>query len=88
MPKCERFKKGEMVHLPSYEMCRITMEPCSMFYNTSFFKEFLNCSEQNFPCRNSSNEVREMKFNVTGQCLSPLVQTESLTNHYKGMAFC
>lgn len=30
------------------------------------------------------NDVREMKFNAIGQCISPLVQTESSINHYPG----
>lgn len=84
MPKCEKIKSREMVYLPSSEMCRVTSEPCRILYHTGFFKEFLKCHDTFFPCRNCSNDVREMKFNATGQCLSPLVQTESSMNHYKG----
>lgn len=73
-----------MAYLPSSEMCRVTLEPCRIFFNTGFFKQFLGCHDQYFPCRNCSNDVREMKFNATGQCLAPLVQTESSTNHYAG----
>lgn len=87
MPKCEEINNRSMVYLPSFEMCRVTSEPCRILYNTSFFPEFLKCRESFFPCRNCSNAVREMKFNATGQCLSPLVPTESATNHYKGQIF-
>lgn len=91
MPKCkkiadkkEKNKEREYVYLPSFEMCRITSEPCRILYNTSFFPEFLKCRETIFPCKDCSNDVREMKFNATGQCLPPLVATESITNYYKG----
>lgn len=87
MPKCEKVTDREMVYLPSYEMCRVTSEPCRILYNTTFFPEYLKCRESLFPCRNCGNDVREMKFNATGQCLPPLVPTESSTNHYKGKNF-
>lgn len=82
-PKCERLKNRDMVYLPSLEMCRITMEPCRILYNTSFFPEFLKCSESIFPSK-CNNDVREMKFNAMGQCLPPLVPSDSSSNYYKG----
>lgn len=82
-PKCEKIKGREMVYLPSLEMCRITSEPCRILYNTSFFPEFLKCSESFFPTK-CNNDVREMKFNAVGQCLPPLVQAELSTSYYKG----
>lgn len=83
-PKCERIRNRDMVYLPSLEMCRITMEPCRILYNTSFFPEFLKCSESIFPSK-CNNDVREMKFNAMGQCLPPLVQSDSSNNYYKGI---
>lgn len=82
-PKCERIKKRDMVYLPSLEMCRITSEPCRILYNTSFFPEFLKCTESIFPSK-CNNDVREMKFNAMGQCQPPLVQADSSHNYYKG----
>lgn len=82
-PKCERIKNRDMVYLPSLEMCRITMEPCRILYNTSFFPEFLKCSESIFPSK-CNNDVREMKFNAMGQCLPPLLPSDSSNNYYKG----
>lgn len=84
MPKCTRSKGREYVYLPSDEMCRVTSKPCRILYEYDFFPPNLQCSKQVFPCRNCTNEVREMKFNARGQCISPLVPTESPLNHYPG----
>lgn len=73
-----------MVHLPSFDMCRVIMEPCRVLYNDTFFQEYVKCNHTYFPCRNCGNDYREMKFNATGQCMPPLVSTESSDNHYKG----
>lgn len=84
MPKCIRSKEREYVHLPSFEMCRVTSEPCRILYETELFSQNLRCNEQVFPCKNCTNDVRDMKFNATGQCMPPLVSTESSINHYPG----
>lgn len=76
-----------MVYLPSLEMCRITLEPCRIFYNTSFFPEYLKCNETHFPSK-CNNDVREMKFNLTGQCLDPLVPAESSVSYHPGVEGC
>lgn len=76
-----------MVYLPSLEMCRITLEPCRILYNTSFFPKFLKCNETFFPSK-CNNDVREMKFNGVGQCMPPLVQAESSANYYKDIEGC
>lgn len=65
-------------------MCRVTLEPCRILYETDFFPQNLRCNEQVFPCKNCTNDVRDMKFNATGQCMAPLVSTESSINHYPG----
>ena len=87
MPKCERMANRDMVFLPSLEMCRITLEPCRILYNTTFFPEFLKCNEALFPSK-CNNNVREMKFNATGTCLAPLVATDSSTSYYKDIEGC
>lgn len=84
VPKCETIGSRDMVYLPSLEMCRITLEPCRILYNTTFFPEFLKCNETLFPSK-CNNDVREMKFNATGNCLLPLVPTDSSTSYYKGI---
>lgn len=76
-----------MVYLPSLEMCRITLEPCRILYNTSFFPKFLMCNNTFFPSR-CNNDVREMKFNGVGQCISPLVHAESSASYYKNIEGC
>lgn len=76
-----------MVYLPSLEMCRTTLEPCRMLYNISFFPRFMQCEESIFPSK-CGNDVREMKFNIIGQCVPPLVQADSAMSYYKGIDGC
>ncbi|KAH8353315.1 hypothetical protein KR084_010256 [Drosophila pseudotakahashii] len=86
-PKCEKINGQDMVYLPSFEMCRITLEPCRILYNTTFFPKFLRCNETLFPTK-CTNGARGMKFNGTGQCLSPLVATETSASYYPGIEGC
>lgn len=76
-----------MVYLPSLEMCRVTLEPCRLLYNTSYFPEFMRCNETLFPSK-CNNDVREMRFNLTGQCLEPLVPAESTISYHPGVEGC
>lgn len=87
LPKCEKINNKEMIYLPSLEMCKFALEPCRILFNTSYFPDFLKCDPSHYPTQ-CSNDVREMKFNVTGQCLKPLVPVESTTNYYKGIDGC
>ncbi|XP_017856969.1 PREDICTED: protein smoothened isoform X1 [Drosophila arizonae] len=86
-PKCEEINGQDMVYLPSYEMCRITLEPCRVLYNTTFFPKFMRCNETLFPMK-CSNDAREMKFNVTGKCLTPLVPADNSASYYPGIEGC
>lgn len=83
VPKCEVIKDREMVYLPSLEMCRNVMEPCKLVYNTTFFPEFLKCNESFLPAK-CDNDVREMKFNMSGSCMPPLVHTDTSFHFYDG----
>lgn len=83
MPKCDQVLGNDMVFLPSYEMCKITMEPCSILYNTSYFPSFLKCNATLFPTR-CENAVRELKFNTSGKCLPPLIHTDKPMHFYEG----
>uniref|UniRef100_A0A1A9WK74 Protein smoothened n=1 Tax=Glossina brevipalpis TaxID=37001 RepID=A0A1A9WK74_9MUSC len=87
VPKCEQINGEDMVYLPSLEMCRITSEPCRILYNTSYFPEFLRCNERNFPSK-CNNDVREMKFNLSGECFDPLVAAESSASYYPMVEGC
>ncbi|GAB0090742.1 Protein smoothened [Sergentomyia squamirostris] len=87
MPKCEKIHGQEYVYLPSMEMCRITMEPCRILYNTTYFPDFLKCNETVFPSK-CNNDVREIKFNVTGQCMKPLIPADAPANFYEDIEGC
>ncbi|XP_017855073.1 protein smoothened [Drosophila busckii] len=86
-PKCGEVQGKDMVYLPSYEMCRITLEPCRIVYNTTFFPKFLRCNETLFPSK-CHNDVREMKFNATGKCMPPLVPADNAASYYPGIEGC
>lgn len=77
-------KGREYVYLPSFEMCRVTSEPCRILYDTDFFPPNLKCDRKIWSCDNCRNDVREVKFNAMGQCMAPLIPTESSINHYPG----
>uniref|UniRef100_A0A182WFH4 Protein smoothened n=1 Tax=Anopheles minimus TaxID=112268 RepID=A0A182WFH4_9DIPT len=88
MPKCEKINGQEMVYLPSLEMCKITLEPCRILYNTSFFPEFLKCNATLYPSKCNNDVREEMKFNATGQCQKPLVAADLPANYYKEIDGC
>ncbi|GLH15390.1 Protein smoothened [Gryllus bimaculatus] len=84
MPRCE----DEMVDLPSQEMCNMTIWPCRTLLQTNNWPSFPKCENTTvFPpkCR---NDVRELKFNTTGQCQTPLVQTDNSFAFYEGIEGC
>ncbi|XP_072400944.1 protein smoothened isoform X2 [Diabrotica undecimpunctata] len=84
MPKCENDK----VDLPSYEMCKITLEPCKILYNNSVFPEFLNCEDERLFPTKCKNDIHEVKFNTTGFCMDPLVKTDKQEWWYPNIEGC
>lgn len=86
MPKCEK----DRVDLPSMDMCNITRGPCKILYGTHFFPPLLRCeNDKRMPLpRACKNDLREIKFNTSGQCLEPLIQTDSAPSFYKGVDGC
>lgn len=77
LPQCER----GYVYLPSFEMCKLAMDHCSTMYDKNFLPNYLKCDEKLFP-KECKNELRKVKFNGTGQCMAPLVASES--SSYRG----
>ncbi|XP_060522091.1 protein smoothened [Cylas formicarius] len=84
MPKCEDGK----VDLPSREMCRITLQPCQIVYNSSSFPEFFNCEDDRFFPPMCKNDIHEMKFNTTGYCMDPLIKTDKPEWWFKDVEGC
>ncbi|XP_059620467.1 protein smoothened [Phlebotomus argentipes] len=87
LPKCETIRGQDYVYLPSLEMCRMTVEPCRALYNTSYFPDFLKCNESVYPSK-CNNDVREIKYNVTGQCLKPLIPADTSANYFGNIDGC
>lgn len=81
MPKCENGK----VDLPSKELCRNIFGPCRIFLNTTFFSDYLKCEDERLFRPNCKNVVKELKFQNVGQCLDPLIQTDSAAWFYEGI---
>lgn len=84
MPKCE----NDTVDLPSKEMCKITLEPCKILYNSSLFPEFLNCDDKRLFPDKCKNDIHDMKFNTTGFCMDPLVKTDKPEWWYPDIEGC
>lgn len=80
MPKCV----DGSVDLPSREMCRITLEPCKIIYNSTVFPEFFNCEDERLFPSKCRNDIHEMKFNTTGYCMEPLIKTDKAEWYFKG----
>ncbi|CAH1406701.1 unnamed protein product [Nezara viridula] len=84
MPRCE----DDKVYLPSQEMCRIVMGPCRILTTYEPWPPWFQCDNTTrFPPR-CKNDVRELKFNTTGRCLEPLVQTDVSSYYYPGIDGC
>lgn len=83
MPKCEN---GE-VYLPSKEMCRITLNPCKILYESGIFPDFMRCDDEDLFPSECKNDIHELKFNTTGQCMEPLVRTDHPDWVYSGKLF-
>nr|CAD7401266.1 unnamed protein product [Timema poppensis] len=69
-------------------MCKIALGPCRILQGTTSWLSFLKCEDSaRFPpmCK---NDVREVKFNTSGQCEAPLVITDSSTAFYDGAEGC
>ncbi|XP_023023019.1 smoothened, frizzled class receptor [Leptinotarsa decemlineata] len=84
MPKCE----NNEVDLPSRVMCKITLEPCKILYNSSLFPEFLNCEDDRLFPNKCKNDIHEVKFNTTGFCMDPLVKTDKPEWWYPDVEGC
>uniref|UniRef100_A0A182UA20 Protein smoothened n=1 Tax=Anopheles melas TaxID=34690 RepID=A0A182UA20_9DIPT len=87
-PKCEKINGQDMVYLPTLEMCKLTLEPCRLLHNSSFFPEFLKCNETLYPSKCNNDVREEMKFNASGQCQKPLVAADLPANYYKEIDGC
>ncbi|ENN70504.1 hypothetical protein YQE_12680, partial [Dendroctonus ponderosae] len=84
MPKCE----NGQVDLPSEQMCKITMKPCKLIYNSSVFPEFFNCEDERLFPPKCKNDIHEMKFNITGHCMNPLIETDKPDWWFKDIEGC
>lgn len=81
MPKCE----NDFVDLPSKEMCKVTLRPCKIFYDSGIFPEFMQCDDEELFQPKCKNDIHELKFNTTGFCMEPLVRTDQPDWFYPGM---
>ncbi|XP_069696692.1 protein smoothened isoform X2 [Periplaneta americana] len=84
MPKCE----NGTVDLPSQEMCKMTVGPCRILESYKSWPSFFRCDDTvRFPpmCK---NDARELKYNTTSQCQSPLVPTDNTLAFYDGIEGC
>ncbi|KAM6437441.1 protein smoothened [Liasis olivaceus] len=83
MPKCEDGK----VELPSQTLCQATRGPCTIVERERGWPDFLRCTTDRFP-EGCPNEVQNIKFNSSGQCEAPLVQTDNPKSWYEDVEGC
>ncbi|KAI9560873.1 hypothetical protein GHT06_011827 [Daphnia sinensis] len=86
MPRCE----NGTVELPSQEMCKVIRNPCRIveLEQRGGWPDFMRCEDtEKFPS-GCKNEVRELKFNITPKCQSPLVETDNSLAYVEGVDGC
>ncbi|NXY12307.1 SMO protein, partial [Pteruthius melanotis] len=83
MPKCE----DGQVELPSQTLCQATRAPCTIVERERGWPDFLKCTTDRFP-EGCPNEVQNIKFNSSGQCEAPLVQTDNPKSWYEDVEGC
>ncbi|XP_029176490.1 protein smoothened isoform X2 [Nylanderia fulva] len=84
MPKCV----NNTVELPSQEMCKMVSGPCRMLINHTIWPSFAKCDNTKLFPRLCKNDIRELKFNITGKCLKPLVPTDNVLSIFDGVEGC
>ncbi|XP_072744512.1 protein smoothened isoform X1 [Anoplolepis gracilipes] len=84
MPKCV----NNTVDLPSQEMCKMVLGPCRMLINHTIWPNFAKCDNTELFPRLCKNDIRELKFNITGKCLKPLVPTDNALSIFDGVEGC
>lgn len=84
MPKCH----NDMVDLPSKEMCNITLKPCKVLYDNGLFPDFIKCEDTSLFPSQCKNDIHEVKFNMSGFCMEPLVHVDRSDLSYSGIDDC
>ncbi|XP_022199353.2 protein smoothened [Nilaparvata lugens] len=84
MPKCD----NNVVDLPSQEMCKMIMGPCRILAVDHGWPLFLQCDNTTKFPSGCKNDVRELRFNTSGKCKAPMVQTDYPSSFYDGMEGC
>ncbi|CAB0012230.1 unnamed protein product, partial [Nesidiocoris tenuis] len=84
MPKCE----NGSVYLPSQEMCKMIQSPCRIVTTYEQWPSVFRCENVTRYPSMCKNDVRELKFNTTGQCMAPLVPTDLSAWYFEGVEGC
>lgn len=84
LPKCE----NGFVTLPSQEMCNVTRGPCRVVAREQNWPSYLLCENESLFPSGCKNDLRELKFNTTAHCASPLVETRFTESWIEGIEGC
>ncbi|KAK5641587.1 hypothetical protein RI129_010134 [Pyrocoelia pectoralis] len=84
MPRCN----NDMVDLPSVEMCRITLRHCKILYDNGIFPDFMKCEDRQLFPSMCKNDIHDVKFNMTGFCMEPLVRVDRADLAYPDIDNC
>ncbi|PSN54909.1 hypothetical protein C0J52_01651 [Blattella germanica] len=70
------------------EMCKMAMAACRILESDNYWPSFIRCDDPERFRSKCKNDVLELRFNTTGQCLSPLVPTDNTQAFYEGVEGC
>ncbi|EEB12552.1 class D atypical G-protein coupled receptor GPRsmo1, putative [Pediculus humanus corporis] len=86
LPKCEY----DTVYLLSQERCKYTMSTCKILKEPLFAATFpsINCDATEFFPRTCKNDVKDLRSNLSGECISPLIATDNADSYYDVVNGC
>lgn len=89
MPRCN--STDLTVERPSRELCLKTRTPCDIIRKISGWPFFLDCNQLDIfsaNCTENSYEKKEISFDTTSRCNSPLVKTDNVKSWYSEVEGC
>lgn len=89
MPRCN--STDFTVERPSRELCLKTRTPCDIVRKISGWPFFLDCNQLDIfsaNCTENSYEKKEISFDTTSRCNSPLVKTDNVKSWYSEVEGC
>ncbi|KAK6628415.1 hypothetical protein RUM43_002227 [Polyplax serrata] len=86
LPKCEH----DTVYLLSQERCKYTMSTCRVLKEPLFASTFpaINCDAIEYFPPTCKNDVKDLRSNLSGECIPPLIATDNAESYYDVVNGC